>query len=33
MKNNEQNVSRFGIQRKIVAQMTSQSWRSVPHVS
>ena len=33
MKNNEQNVSRFGIQRKMVAQMTSQSWRSVPHVS
>lgn len=26
-------VSRFGIQRKIVANMTSESWRSIPHVS
>ncbi len=33
MKNNEKNISRFGIQRKIVANMTSESWRSVPHVS
>ncbi|MCR5783918.1 MAG: 2-oxo acid dehydrogenase subunit E2 [Clostridia bacterium] len=33
MKKNEKNVSRFGIQRKIVANMTSESWRSIPHVS
>lgn len=33
MKKKENGVSRFGIQRKIVAQMTSQSWRSIPHVS
>lgn len=26
-------VSRFGIQRKIVANMTSESWRSIPHCS
>ncbi|HZK21811.1 MAG TPA: 2-oxo acid dehydrogenase subunit E2 [Oscillospiraceae bacterium] len=26
-------VSRFGIQRKIVANMTSQSWSEIPHVS
>ena len=26
-------VTRFGIQRKIVANMTSESWRSIPHVS
>ncbi len=26
-------VFRFGIQRKIVSAMTSESWRSVPHVS
>ncbi|MBR1810579.1 MAG: 2-oxo acid dehydrogenase subunit E2 [Clostridia bacterium] len=26
-------VSRFGIQRKIVANMTSESWRNIPHVS
>lgn len=26
-------ISRFGIQRKIVANMTSESWRSIPHVS
>ncbi len=26
-------VSRFGIQRKIVANMTSESWKSIPHVS
>jgi len=31
--NSEPNVYRFGIQRKIVAQMTSESWKSVPHVS
>lgn len=27
------NVSRFGIQRKIVANMTSESWKNIPHVS
>ena len=26
-------VSRFGIQRKMVAEMTSQSWKNIPHVS
>lgn len=26
-------VSRFGIQRKIVANMTSESWKNIPHVS
>lgn len=26
-------VSRFGMQRKIVANMTSQSWHDIPHVS
>ncbi len=26
-------VSRFGIQRKIVANMTSESWQNIPHVS
>lgn len=26
-------ISRFGIQRKIVANMTSESWRSIPHCS
>lgn len=26
-------VSRFGIQRKIVANMTSESWHNIPHVS
>ena len=26
-------ITRFGIQRKIVANMTSESWRSIPHVS
>lgn len=29
----ESGVSRFGIQRKIVANMTSQSWSEIPHVS
>ncbi len=33
MAKHERNVSRFGIQRKIVANMTSESWRSIPHVS
>ncbi len=27
------NTEHFGIQRKIVANMTSESWRSIPHVS
>jgi len=27
------NVMRFGIQRKIVANMTTESWRHIPHVS
>ena len=26
-------VMRFGIQRKIVANMTTESWRHIPHVS
>ncbi|MBQ6021013.1 MAG: 2-oxo acid dehydrogenase subunit E2 [Clostridia bacterium] len=26
-------VSRFGIQRKMVAEMTTQSWQNIPHVS
>ena len=26
-------ISRFGIQRKIVANMTSESWQNIPHVS
>ena len=26
-------VSRFGIQRKIVANMTTESWQNIPHVS
>ncbi len=26
-------VTRFGIQRKIVANMTSESWKNIPHVS
>ena len=25
-------VTRFGIQRKIVANMTSESWKTIPHV-
>ncbi len=29
----EKNVLRFGIQRKIVANMTTESWRHIPHVS
>ncbi len=33
MTDNENNVLRFGIQRKIVATMTTESWRHVPHVS
>ena len=33
MANHEANVLRFGIQRKIVATMTTESWRHVPHVS
>ena len=33
MTENENNVLRFGIQRKIVATMTTESWRHVPHVS
>ena len=33
MANQETGVYRFGIQRKIVAQMTSQSWKNIPHVS
>lgn len=28
-----QKTSYFGIQRKIVAEMTSQSWQNIPHVS
>lgn len=27
------NVTRFGIQRKIVANMTTESWQNIPHVS
>lgn len=27
------NTAHFGIQRKIVANMTSESWRNIPHVS
>ena len=30
---NIKNVSRFGIQRKIIANMTTQSWNEIPHVS
>ncbi len=30
---NLKNTEHFGIQRKIVANMTSESWRSIPHVS
>lgn len=26
-------ISRFGIQRKIVANMTTESWKNIPHVS
>ena len=26
-------VTRFGIQRKIVANMTTESWQNIPHVS
>ena len=33
MKKTENNVERFNIQRKIVANMTTESWRRVPHVS
>ena len=33
MTESENNVLRFGIQRKIVATMTTESWRHVPHVS
>lgn len=33
MTENERNEIRFGIQRKIVATMTTESWRHVPHVS
>ncbi len=33
MTENENNLLRFGIQRKIVAAMTTESWRHVPHVS
>ena len=33
MTEKENNVLRFGIQRKIVATMTTESWRHVPHVS
>ena len=33
MTEKEKNVLRFGIQRKIVATMTTESWRHVPHVS
>lgn len=33
MSRRAKDVSRFGIQRKIVANMTSESWRSIPHVS
>lgn len=29
----ESGISRFGIQRKIVANMTAQSWSEIPHVS
>lgn len=28
-----ESVKRFGIQRKIVATMTSESWKNIPHVS
>ena len=27
------NVTHFGIQRKIVANMTSESWETIPHVT
>ena len=30
---NKNNVLRFNIQRKIVANMTTESWRHIPHVS
>ncbi len=33
MSRKPRSISRFGIQRKIVANMTSESWRSIPHVS
>ena len=33
MVENENNVLRFNIQRKIVANMTTDSWRHIPHVS
>ena len=33
MAERDSNVLRFGIQRKIVATMTTESWRHVPHVS
>ncbi len=29
----EQNVEHFGIQRKIVANMTTEAWQNVPHVA
>ncbi|NLA73181.1 MAG: 2-oxo acid dehydrogenase subunit E2 [Clostridiales bacterium] len=29
----ETGISRFGIQRKIIANMTAQSWSEIPHVS
>ena len=33
MAENKNNVLRFNIQRKIVANMTTESWRHIPHVS
>ena len=33
MAKRERNVLRFNIQRKIVANMTTDSWRHIPHVS
>ena len=33
MVENEGNVQRFNIQRKIVANMTTESWTNIPHVS
>ena len=33
MSRKPRSISRFGIQRKIVANMTSERWRSIPHVS
>ncbi len=33
MLENETNVLRFNIQRKIVANMTTESWQHIPHVS